>query len=95
MDVFPPPQDQNSYEIPPIMNPPPQIFGGYGQDSPHSATFPTSFLQDDLDGFGDDSNDPKRRRIARVPYALVACRVPLADDFLSGMRYVSKKEDQV
>ena len=95
MDSFPSPHDQNSFEIPPIMNPPPQIFGGYGQDSPQTATFPINFLQDELNGLGDDSNDPKRRRIARVPYAPVACRVALADDLLTGMRYVSKEEDQV
>lgn len=66
--------DSNGYQMPqmaqqPLMNPPPQIFGGYATNDglPMNANMP------DLSGgiFGDgtlldESNEAKRRRIARV-----------------------------
>lgn len=58
------PQDGLSY-VPPIVNPPPQIFGNFESESP--VQFSGNYFGDN-DGQGglDDSNDPKRRRIARV-----------------------------
>ena len=71
MDSFQTPQNEDGYTIPPIMNPPTQIFGDYGSGSPLSADFPTNYLPDDPNAIGDDSNDPKRRRIARVTYPVL------------------------
>ncbi|KAI9837978.1 MAG: hypothetical protein M1819_006132 [Sarea resinae] len=58
---------------PPLMNPPPQIFGSYSSDgSPVTATLPGPiFTQDQGSLMGDESNDPKRRRIARVRKSFV------------------------
>ncbi|KAI9708342.1 MAG: hypothetical protein M1820_004046 [Bogoriella megaspora] len=55
---------------PPIMNPPPQIFGGYGPDgSPLSASLQAGMFSDEQ-LFGNDdvgaAGDAKRRRIARA-----------------------------
>ncbi|MCJ1474909.1 hypothetical protein MMC13_003569 [Lambiella insularis] len=59
--------DEVSFEMPPLMNPPPQVFVGYPPDTPTS--LPYNYFQDEqgdqADG-GEDSNDPKRRRIARA-----------------------------
>jgi len=52
------------YAAPPMMNPPPRIFGS-GQFDPSQMPSGPMFAQDDYDDHG-DSNDPKRRRIARV-----------------------------
>ena len=50
-----------------LMNQPPQIFGGYNSDgSPIPPALPGPMFGDLNDGDGDDSNDAKRRRIARV-----------------------------
>jgi hypothetical protein len=49
---------------PPMMNPPPRIFGS-GQFDPSQIPQGSMFAQDDYDDHGDQS-DPKRRRIARV-----------------------------
>ncbi|KAK4693646.1 hypothetical protein P7C71_g3789, partial [Lecanoromycetidae sp. Uapishka_2] len=65
-------QRNGSYGIPPLTNPPPQFFGGNGVDaSPTVATF--EFNDNDVQGDGqdqdgghDESNDAKRRRIARI-----------------------------
>jgi hypothetical protein len=78
MDSFQQSKDDTSYEIPPIMNPPPQIFGGYGPSSPLSASFTGNFLMDDPNGLAEDSNDPKRRRIARV---YIAHTTPISHSF--------------
>jgi hypothetical protein len=66
--------DPNSYNgmpqmaTPPMMNPPPQIFGGYSHDG-----LPTNMSMPDLSqpylgdgGLMDESIEAKRRRIARV-----------------------------
>lgn len=65
--------DRHAYQMPqmqapPLMNPPPQIFGGYTPDG-----LPMASNMPDMSGalFGDgslldDSNEAKRRRIARV-----------------------------
>lgn len=54
--------------MPTIMNQPPQIFGSYNADgSPTTPALPGPvFTEDQLSGNIDDSNDAKRRRIARV-----------------------------
>ncbi|KAH4899156.1 hypothetical protein HBI80_174760 [Parastagonospora nodorum] len=49
---------------PPMMNPPPRIFGS-GQFDPSQMPQGNMFAQDDYDDHGDQS-DPKRRRIARA-----------------------------
>ncbi|KAH7402197.1 fungal-specific transcription factor domain-containing protein [Phaeosphaeria sp. MPI-PUGE-AT-0046c] len=49
---------------PPMMNPPPRIFGS-GQFDPSQMPAGPMFAQDDYDDHGDQS-DPKRRRIARA-----------------------------
>lgn len=73
MDQFHQPQQprqrNDSYDLPPITNPPPQFFGSNGVDaSPTVANFDFNDVQGDGDQEGghDESNDAKRRRIARV-----------------------------
>lgn len=68
-----PPHDTNGFHMPqipapPLMNPPPQIFGQYSADG---LPLPASVdgLPQQLFGDGtllDESNEAKRRRIARV-----------------------------
>jgi len=63
---------QMPIQPPSLMNPPPQIFGGYAEHQHHG--MPMSQLPPDLMAaqmFGDhglleDTNEAKRRRIARV-----------------------------
>lgn len=62
-------QDKSGYNITPhINNPPPQIFGGSDSNgSPSSQNFSGGpYFTDDQAGGLDESNDAKRRRIARV-----------------------------
>lgn len=64
-------QGEDQYNLPPITNPPRQIFGGNssGNTSPTVPDFTFGDGQMDLqdqDGGHDESNDAKRRRIARV-----------------------------
>lgn len=55
------------FDIPPIMNQPPQIFGAYNADgSPIPPVLNDQVFGDPNDGSFDDINDPKRRRIARA-----------------------------
>lgn len=69
MDQYQQPHHQrDSFDLPPLTNPPPQYFGGNeGNDSP---TVPSFDFADgdgqDHDGGHDESNDAKRRRIARA-----------------------------
>jgi len=58
----------SSMPAPPIMNPPPQIFGAYSHDGlPIPATLPDMPGPIFSDGtLLDESNEAKRRRIARV-----------------------------
>ncbi|MCJ1315718.1 hypothetical protein MMC15_001038 [Xylographa vitiligo] len=64
MDSYSQPLDDSSFEVPPLTNPPPQIFGAYPPASPSS--IPYNYFGDDQGDGGEDSNDPKRRRIARA-----------------------------
>ena len=65
-----PHQEDNSYEIPSLTNHATQFFGGNGiEASPTVANFDFSDIHEDgndQDGGHDESNDAKRRRIARV-----------------------------
>jgi len=63
--------DGNGFQLPqapPLMNPPPQIFGNYGLDgSPMAANLPDMTGPMFTDGtLLDESNEAKRKRIARV-----------------------------
>ena len=72
MDAYQSSQDDNSFDIPPLMNPPPQIFGAYAPGSPLGANFSGNFFTDDQNGGNiEESNDAKRRRIARVGILLI------------------------
>lgn len=55
---------------PPIMNQPPQIFGGYGPDGlPNAPQIPADLaahMFPDTHLLMEDTNEAKRRRIARV-----------------------------
>lgn len=56
---------------------PPQIFTAYGPDGhpvPHGFATGPYFAGEIGDG---DENDPKRRRIARVPFFVLICHHPL------------------
>ena len=62
-------QDHNGFSLPPLMNPPPQIFGALDENgSPIQPDFPGGpyFTEDHSDLGLEDGNDAKRRRIARV-----------------------------
>lgn len=62
-------QDKPGFNITPLINnPPPQIFGGSDPNvSPSSQNFSGGpYFIDDQAGGLDESNDAKRRRIARV-----------------------------
>ncbi|KAI9737576.1 MAG: hypothetical protein M1834_009731 [Cirrosporium novae-zelandiae] len=64
-----PMQEGGDFEIPPLRNQPPQIFGGV--DSDGSPLIPTSlpgpiFTDDQRPSQNEDGNDAKRRRIARA-----------------------------
>ena len=67
MDSYNPSQEEQSFDIPPLVNPPPQVFGAYALGSPLAGSFTGNFFQDDqVGGNTEESNDAKRRRIARV-----------------------------
>jgi hypothetical protein len=54
---------------PPMMNPPPRIFGGGAFDP---SQLPAGGFYGHDDGDDHDNSDPKRRRIARV-YTVTGC----------------------
>jgi len=56
------------YDMPLLMNQQTPIFGAYNHDgSPVTAALPNPTFHDESSlGIGDDTNDAKRRRIARV-----------------------------
>lgn len=60
--------DGMGFDMPMLMNQQPQFLGAYGQDaSPVPSVFQNATFQDDpATGTGEDQNDAKRRRIARV-----------------------------
>ena len=71
MDSFQPQQIDNGFDMPPLMNTPPQVFGAYNADgSPLAPQIDGSLFADDQAGMGiEESNEAKRRRIARVCHA--------------------------
>ena len=92
-------QRNNSYDLPPLTNPPAQFFGGNGiEGSPTVPSFDFNDIQtdngQDHEGLHDETNDAKRRRIARVGFDwLSRARQPLT--YTVGLRYVPEEEDQV
>jgi hypothetical protein len=63
--------DGMGFDMPMLMNQQPHIFGAYSHDgsrgSPLNTVLPNPTFNDDSGmGAGDDVNDAKRRRIARV-----------------------------
>jgi hypothetical protein len=63
---------QMPIQPPPLMNPPPQIFGGYSEHGLSMSQLPPDLIAAQM--FGDhglleDTNEAKRRRIARVSRA--------------------------
>lgn len=61
--------DGMGFEMPMVINQPPRIFGAYNPDgSPIPPSLPGPLFSDSQMAGGnlDDSNDAKRRRIARV-----------------------------
>jgi hypothetical protein len=85
MDSYQPQHDNNSFTVPPLMNPPPQIFGG-NDGSPTDPDFNAApYFAEDLGGAMDESNDAKRRRIARVCAPLLQCYSPSVDSAVAGL----------
>ncbi|KAI9703601.1 MAG: hypothetical protein M1836_007371 [Candelina mexicana] len=68
MDAGEPTQENGLPGPPPLVNPPPQIFGGLtANGSPIAASLPGPIFTEDEGSLGiEESNEAKRRRIARV-----------------------------
>ncbi len=68
MEAPPPQQHEPAFEKPQLLNPPPQIFGGFDSDgSSIAAQLPGPiFTEDQTQLSVEESNEAKRRRIARV-----------------------------
>ena len=67
MDPYRPAHEGASFEVPPLINPPPQLFGPYASGSPTNAIFPRDYFGEEQNGGTvEESNEAKRRRIARV-----------------------------
>ncbi|KAL9111845.1 MAG: hypothetical protein Q9227_003695 [Pyrenula ochraceoflavens] len=67
MAEFNPNNEDFTFNMTQVMNPPPQIFGNYGPDgSPIPAVLNGPIFTDQDLMSADDANDPKRRRIARA-----------------------------
>ena len=68
MEAYSLPHDESPLEIPPLVNLPPQVFGSYAPGSPSGAAYSGALFEgeDQNGGNLDESNDAKRRRIARV-----------------------------
>lgn len=68
--------DGTGYDMPTMMNQPPQIFGTYNPDgSPVPASLPGPIFSDDnAAGNTEENNEVKRRRIARVNHSLATHR---------------------
>lgn len=88
--------DAPRYDIPTMMNQPPQIFGSHNADgSPVPASLPGPIFSDDhTAGNTEENSDVKRRRIARVNRPLPTHVYLHCIDFgMLGLRYVSQEED--
>lgn len=64
---------------PMMMNQQPQLFGAYPQDSSQMGMSAESLYPDDSLAAGEDANDAKRRRIARVRNAANILAIKVAD----------------
>ena len=85
MDPYQPQHDNKSFTVPPLINPPPQIFGG-NDGSPTDPNFNAGqYFTEDLAGAMDESNDAKRRRIARVCAPLLQCYIHSVDKAAAGL----------
>ena len=92
-------QNSSQFNIPKVTNPPPQIFGAHS-DNNASPILPDFGFMDELpddqdqDGNQGDSNEAKRRRIARVLTQNLP-RHRTQFDAMAGVRYVPEEEDQM
>ena len=83
-----PRHDHNGFQMPqmaapPLMNPPPQIFGAYSTDGLQNMNM--ADLSQPIFGDGslmDESIEAKRRRIARVGFVRAAYLVRHTDDII-------------
>ena len=67
MDSYQPSREGASYEIPPLINQPPQVFGPYAPTSPTNGLYSADYFgEEQTGGTAEESNEAKRRRIARV-----------------------------
>lgn len=84
---------------PPLINQPPQIFGSYGPDGlPQMPPDLASHMFPDAHLLMEDTNEAKRRRIARVQWTSIPTFVmSVGPDvkFSLGLRHVSQEEDQM
>lgn len=90
---------------PPLMNQPPQIFGGYSDHGLSTSQLPPDMLSAHMfadHGMMDDTNEAKRRRIARVSWTgpgatgrVCQCLLMTRDAEPPGLRHVPQEEDQV
>ena len=88
MDQFGHPHHHHdSFNLPPLTNPPPQYFGGNDNDG--SPTLPNFDFADvdgqDHDGGHEEGSDAKRRRIARVGILYLLIRWLVALTFIAGL----------
>ena len=67
MDSYQPAREGGSYEIPPLTNQPPQVFGPHAPTSPTNGLYSADYFGDEQNGGTvEESNEAKRRRIAKV-----------------------------
>ena len=80
-------QGNAPFHTPPIINPPPRIFGaGDPNGSPLSPNFLESLFSAEDQGAGlDESNEAKRRRIARVRDPNLCTDQPMVDRGTAGV----------
>lgn len=83
--------DGLGFDMNPMMNQTPQLFN-YDNSMQGGAG---SMYDDPSLGGGDETNDAKRRRIARVRLALLTIACECSNTILTGLRYVSQEKDQM
>ena len=67
MDSYQPTRESGSFDVTSLINPPPQVFGPYASGSPTNPIFPRDYFGEEQNGATvEESNEAKRRRIARV-----------------------------
>lgn len=87
MDSYQPQQEHNGLNVPPpLINPPPHVFGGDDLlGSPTDPYFAAPYFADDQGGSLEESNDAKRRRIARVCVSHLQCCNQSVDNTTAGL----------